>query len=214
MQETSWFIPPASFSRKLLFSNKQKIHIENSWFLSSSPCLEPGVSKCDKVARKRSEDKDCERHIYNFSCPSHYHPNFKNCFELLYLLKVNLLGNFTYRKMHKSQPLFTKWAHLCNQLQLKKHVTSTQEPLSCLFQSPPSAHINFSKGFSLILLSTTLWTSEDNNCYWPHFTNKDIKAQKIWSDLPKVTATGMSAFKSHFVAITSHRHCVNIIVID
>lgn len=57
-----------------------------------------------------------------------------------------------------------------------------------------------------MFLSTTLWNREDKICYWARFRNKDIKAQKIWSDLPNVTATGTSAFNS--ISNTLHCHLV------
>lgn len=216
MQETSWFILPASLPGKH-YSVTSKRHTEKTADYYHPPLFESRVSRCDKMARKRNEDRRWAlTHINYFTCPYHHHPNFKNCFWATLTFESKHFRKVYYkcRKMHKSHPLFTKWTHPCNQRQTEKQMLpASQEALSCVFQALSSAHINFLKRtFTNISLNYTV--KENRNYHWPCFTNKDdFKAQKIWSDLPKVAATRTSAFKFHCISITLHRHCVAVIVI-
>lgn len=50
--------------------------------------------------------------------------------------------------MHKSQPLFTKWAHLCNQLQLKKQMLPVpKNPFPVYSSHHPQHTLTFQKDF-------------------------------------------------------------------
>lgn len=162
MQETSWFILPASLPG-IYYSVTSRRRTERTTGYYHSSLFESWVSRCDTMARKRSEDRLWAlTHItYFFICPYHHrHPNFKNSFWATLTFKSKHFRKvwYTYRKMHKSHPLFTKWTHQCNHHQTKKQMLSApQKILSCGFQSLPSAHINILKGLLLIFPSTTLW---------------------------------------------------------